>query len=760
MTPQAAATSANGMPEQTKVVLNGNELAAHAASQINFHVMGYFPITPSTAVPEELDAMKAAGVHDVHMIPGDGEHGAAGICFGATTTGARVFNATSANGLLYALEQLPVQSGSRFPMLLNLINRAVSGPLNIRGDHSDLVYTLTTGWLTFMAKDPQMVYDMDIIALKVAEHPEVRLPAIVSYDGFVTSHQKRRAYIFSDRQVVQDFIGENKPGYISVDPDNPVTIGPYMNDDLINNRRQQAMAMVNAKAVIKQVFEEYAKISGRKYDFLHTYRMEDAEVAVFFLNSSFDTACEAVDIMRDRGHKVGAVNLAVLRPFPKEELQAVLKNVKILCVGDRQDTYGTGGGSMSLEIKAALKDDPENKTRVYSRIYGLGGLEIYLEEVVEIIEEAIEYGKSGIKVPYEYVGAFEGDETYKPERVEKPLTAADQTPGIVSVEVDEATGKLKVSGANARKLTQMPKRLAPGHGACPGCGIIPSLNNFMRGIEGPVVVLFHTGCGMIIGSGYPFSAHRVTYVHNLFQNGAATMSGIVDAYKERIRRGELPDRPITFIHVTGDGGNDIGMGPSIGAALRGHNMIQLEYDNEGYMNTGNQLSFSTPLGHATSTSHVGKAQAGKSSHNKDTAQIMAACHIPYVFTGCEAQHVDLTKKAAKAQYYAREYGFVYGKIFSFCPLNWKCREQDARQIMQAAIDTCFFPLYEIEKGVTTITYDPEKKNKRIPLIEWLKLMGKTRHFTKDSYAELLARHEAEVERRWQRLKAMHESPVL
>ena len=762
MSQPAQKTVTPGTAEQIVVVRNGNELAATAANHINFHVMGYFPITPSTAVAEELDAMKAAGEHDVHMIPGDGEHGAAGICFGATTTGARVFNCTAANGLLYAIEQLPVQSGSRFPMLLNVVNRAVSGPLNIRGDHSDLVYTLSTGWLTFLAKDPQMVYDMNIIALKVAEHPDVRLPAIVSFDGFFTSHQKRRVYIFKDRDPVQKFLGPNRPVYTAIDPDNPVTIGPYMNDDLINNRKQQALAMDKAADIIPVVFKEYAELSGRSYDIIHSYRMEDAEAALFILNSSYDTACEAVDILRNQGHKVGVLSLTVLRPFPKQRIQDEFRNVKALCVGDRQDTYGTGGGSMSLEIKAALKDDTSNKTLIFSRIYGIGGNELYLEEVIEMFKETIAVAKKGqIDTPYEYVGAYEGDEGFKPEPAAPVLSVQEQTPGIIKVDVDEETGKLKVKGVNSRKLTEMPKRLAAGHGACPGCGIIPTLNNFLRGIEGPVVVLFHTGCGMIIGSGYPFSAHRVTYIHNLFQNGAATMSGVVDAFLERQRRGEIPDdRKITFIHVTGDGGNDIGMGPSIGAALRGHHMIQLEYDNEGYMNTGNQLSFSTPMGHATSTSHVGPAQAGKSSFHKDTAQIMAACHLPYVFTGCECQHADLTRKAAKAQYYAEKHGFVYGKILSFCPLNWRCRENDARKILQAAVDSCFFPLYEVENGVTAITYDPEAKKKRIPLLDWLQLMGKTKHFTKPAYEELLKKSEAEVERRWQRLKAMNDSPVL
>ena len=162
--------------------------------------MGYYPITPSTEIAELLDEMKAAGEHKIVMVPADGEHGAAGICYGAATGGGRVFNATSSQGLLYSLEELPVQSGTRYPMLLDLATRAVSGPLDIRGDHSDVYYALNTGWLIFMARDPQAVYDMNLIALRVAERADVRLPAIVAFDGFFTSHQKRRVSSFDRRR--------------------------------------------------------------------------------------------------------------------------------------------------------------------------------------------------------------------------------------------------------------------------------------------------------------------------------------------------------------------------------------------------------------------------------------------------------------------------------------------------------------------------------------------------------------------------------
>jgi pyruvate ferredoxin oxidoreductase alpha subunit len=178
------------------------------------------------------------------------------------------------------------------------------------------------------------------------------------------------------------------------------------------------------------------------------------------------------------------------------------------------------------------------------------------------------------------------------------------------------------------------------------------------------------------------------------------------------------------------------------------------------MNTGAQLSYSTPMGHRTSTSNVGSKQAGKVFHHKDTAQIMAATHIPYVFTGSEAYPQDLVKKAAKAQWYAQNEGLVYGKILIACPLNWLSEDQDGSNIVGAAVDSCFFPLYEVEHGVTTITYNPEDKNKKVPLIDWLKTMGKTRHMTKPEHVESLNSFEHEVERRWNMLKAKHENPYL
>ncbi len=744
---------------QTVVVQTGNEIAATAAKHVNYHIMGYYPITPSTEIAETLDAMKAEGEHDIRMIPGDGEHGAAGICFGATTAGGRVFNATSANGLLFAFEQLPVQSGTRFPMVFNIVTRSVSGPLDIRGDHSDIMLAMNTGWIVLLASDAQAVYDMNILAPKIGEDMAVRLPVMVAFDGFFTSHQKRRIEIFADPKAVHDFLGPFVPTVTSVDPRRPVTIGPYMNDpDLINNKKQQSDAMIRADAVIKKVFAEYGKLSGRRYDVLDLYRMEDADSALFILNSAAETAKEAVDALRKEGKKVGLIRPNVIRPFPVAEIREALAKVKGLVVADRQDNYGAYGGAMTIEIKAALQGLKGNRTQVASRIYGIGGKEFFVEDAVDDAARGARdhqdgEGQGSVRLP--------GREP-RGEEVRARSRVAPIPEGRLRVH-PSGNGRGREDrrpGINYRALTEREKRIGPGHGACPGCGIFTNLDTFLKGIEGFVTVLFHTGCGMVVTTGYPYTAHKVTYIHNLFQNGAATMSGVTEMFEERKKRGEIPkDEKITFIMVTGDGGHDIGIGPSLGAAARKNKFILLEYDNQGYQNTGSQLSFTVPLGHSTSTSNYGPFQHGKATHHKDTAQIFTAANIPYVFTASESNPRDMIRKAVKAQKYAEE-GLVFGKLISFCPLAWRCDEKYAWPILQAAVDSCFFPLYEVERGITTINYDPEEKQKKVPVTEWLKQMGKTRHLLKTECRPELDAFQAEVDRRWMRLKEMHKNPLL
>ena len=762
LAPSPTTARAAGTARQKVDFKSGNEAAALAARDVGFHVMGYFPITPSTEVAENLSRMQADGEHEIVMIAGDGEHGAAGICYGAALGGGRVLNATSSQGLLYSLEQLPVQAGTRVPMVLNVAARTVSGPLDIRGDHSDIYFALNTGWIVLCARDPQAVYDLNLAAVRIGEHPDVRLPVMVCYDGFVTSHQKRRIEIFDDPDALRGFLGTRPDFPTPFDMANPKTFGPYMNDpDLINNKVQMSRAMETARLVIPEVLAELEVLTGRPYATLDAYRMDDAESAIVLLNSAAETAKDAADERRSRGERVGVLSPNVLRPFPTALFQRALENVKAVTIGDRADSYGAGGGNLSLEVRAALQADRGNDTLVVSRVYGLGGKDFNAVDAHAFFDAARMAAEAGeVMMPFAYHGATPGQRG-RGARPGLPPIPAEATTGMARVRTDAATGRLSVELEPIWKMTEVPSRIAPGHGACPGCGYFPTFHQISRVLEGDIVVLYQTGCAMVVTTGYPSTAHRVNYVHNLFQNGAATLSGLVEMYHERVRRGELPaSSEPTFVMISGDGGMDIGMGAALGTAHRNHRMMILEYDNQGYMNTGAQLSYSTPLGHRTSTSEVGGAATGKRYHHKDTAQIFAACHLPYVFTASEGYPEDLMRKVVKAQWYARREGLVYGKILSFCPLNWRTTDDAAEPVLQAAIDTCFFPLYEVERGHTAITYDPEAAGRRQPVSAWLTQMGKTRHLAKGAHPELVQGIQDEVDRRWRRLKAMHEHPEL
>jgi pyruvate ferredoxin oxidoreductase alpha subunit len=485
-------------------------------------------------------------------------------------------------------------------------------------------------------------------------------------------------------------------------------------------------------------------------------------VAQVLINSAAETAKEVADSLRADGRKVGVLSPNVMRPFPSEEFRRALKRVKAATIGDRADSYGAGGGNLSLEVRAALQLDRQNDTLVLSRIYGLGGKDFVAADSEVFFNEAAQAALTQQPAQvFAYHGATAGRRDKGALPGLPPILPAQVSRGMAKVTPDPATGRLNVELAPLWKMTEVPGRIAPGHGACPGCGAFPTLHQIDRVLEGDVVVLFQTGCAMVVTTGYPTTAHRINYIHNLFQNGAATLSGLVEMYHEKVRRGELPQsKDITFVMITGDGGMDIGMGAALGAAHRNHRMMILEYDNQGYMNTGAQLSYSTPFAHRTSTSEVGGELPGKRYHHKDTAQIFASCHLPYVFTASEGYPEDLMRKVAKAQYYAKREGLVYGKILSFCPLNWRTADDAAQPVLQAAIDSCFFPLYEVEHGHTSLTYDPEAGGRRRPVADWLKMMGKTKHIVAPANAEVLHGIQGEVDRRWSRIKAMHEHPLL
>lgn len=730
------------MKNQVMEYASGNEMAAIAIKQIGYDLMGYYPITPSTQIAETLDIMRANGETDLVMVAAEGEHSAAGICYGASVAGGRVVNATSANGLLYAIEQFPVQSGTRYPMVMNVVCRTVSGPLSIKGDHSDIMYLLNAGWPILFASTVQQVYDFNIIALKLAEM--VRLPVVVAYDGFFTSHQKGRCYRFENDEDVRSYIGPKQEDYPFLDLEHPITVGSYMNEpDLINNRYQLHLAMEKVDQLLPELFASFKELSGREYGKVEGIHLDDAHNILVLLGSSYDTSIDAIEEMRAEGKKAGAATLHVLRPFPGKELAQLLCHADNILVADRQDSYGAGGGNLSLEVRAAVQKTG-SYARIKSLVYGLGGKDFFKEDAKEMIA----WAEDPSKPDFAYYGVTKGSVTERTsasgaekEMVDEPLFAP-------------ITREQTCIGANANlnAVTAMPGRIAPGHGACPGCGIPVNLNLLLRGIEDPVVFLFQTGCGMIVTTSYPRTSFKVPYLHNLFQNGAATLSGVAEICYRKQQKGEIPPGDIIFVMVSGDGGLDIGMGSALGTALRGHRLLIFEYDNGGYMNTGYQLSYSTPLGARSSTSHVGKEQYGKTFFHKDMPKIMAATGIPYVATVAESNPTDFMKKAAKAAHYAKTTGTAYVKAISACPLNWNDKPATERRVIEAAVNCCYFPLYEVEQGVTRLSYDPEKTGKKIPVLDWLSMMGRTKHLQKEEYKDVVERLQKETDRRFSELK--------
>ena len=743
------------MKEQIMEYASGNEMAAIAVKQIGYDLMGYYPITPSTQIAENLDIMRANGETDLVMVAAEGEHSAAGICYGASVAGGRVINATSANGLLYAIEQLPVQSGTRYPMVMNVVCRTVSGPLSIKGDHSDIMFILNAGWPILFASTVQQVYDFNIIALKLAE--QVRLPVVVAYDGFFTSHQKGRCYRFKDDKDVRDYIGEKQEKYPFLDLNNPITVGSYMNEpDIINNRYQLHLAMEKAGELLPELFASFKELSGRGYGMVNGADCDDADSVLVLLGSSYDTSLDAIEEMRGEGKRVGVATLNVLRPFPSRELHNLIGKADNIMVADRQDSYGAAGGNLSLEVRATMQRYG-CKANIKSVVYGLGGKDFFKEDAKAMLDMV----KDSSTPDFSYYGVtpgMESEEEDSPlfEPVTREKTSINETKVEKVIDNGDTTENgeaVKVIGGSLNGVTAMPGRIAPGHGACPGCGIPVNLNLLLRGIEDPVVFLFQTGCGMIVTTAYPKTSFKVPYVHNLFQNGAATLSGVAEICYRKQQKGEIPPGDIIFIMVSGDGGLDIGMGSAIGTALRGHRLLIFEYDNGGYMNTGYQLSYSTPLGARSSTSHIGKEQYGKTFFHKDMPKIMAATGIPYVATVAESNPADFIKKAAKAAYYAKTTGTAYVKAISACPLNWNDKPATERKVIEAAVNSCYFPLYEVEQGVTRLSYDPEKTGKKIPVKDWLSMMGRTKHLQKEEYKDVVERLQKEIDRRYNELKA-------
>ena len=389
--------------------LSGNEATAIAMRQINPDVVAAFPITPSTEIPQYFSTFVANGDVDTEFVAVESEHSAMSATIGAEAAGARAMTATSANGLSLMWEMIYIASSLRLPIVMALVNRAVSGPLNIHNDHSDAMGVRDAGWIMLFSENNQEAYDNMLMAHRIAEHKDVLLPLMVCQDGFITSHSIENIELENDEEV-KKFVGQYKPEHYLLNDKEPIAIGPLdLQAYLFEHKAQQAEAMKNAKKVIKEVAKEFEKWTGRKYEFFEKYKLDDAEIAIVCMNSTAGTTKAVVDELREKGVKAGLLKLRMFRPFPAEEIAEALQGLKAVAILDKADSLNSAGGALFEDVTSAMYVNKKQVPMV-NYIYGIGGRDtttMQIESVYNDLQEIVKTGETGN--PYRYLGLRKGE---------------------------------------------------------------------------------------------------------------------------------------------------------------------------------------------------------------------------------------------------------------------------------------------------------------------------------------------------------------
>lgn len=366
--------------------LSGNEAVAEALRQINPDVFPAFPITPSTEIPQYFASFVANGKVDTEFIPVESEHSSMSAAIGASAAGARALTATSSCGLAFMWEELYIAASNRLPLALALVNRALSGPININCDHSDSMGARDSGWIQIYAENNQEAYDNMVQAFRISEHKDVKLPIMICQDGFITSHAVENIELLEDEEV-RSFVGEYEPENYLLNPDCPMAVGPYsVTDYYMEAKRNQAEGMRHVEQVVLDTAKEFAELSGREYGLFEAYRLEDAERAVVMIGSAAGTTKDAIDRLREKGEKVGLLKIRLYRPFPADAIAEALKNVKAVAVMDRAEGYSNHGGPLGADVMAALFR-VRSTALATNIIYGLGGRDVRVEDMEQVFED-------------------------------------------------------------------------------------------------------------------------------------------------------------------------------------------------------------------------------------------------------------------------------------------------------------------------------------------------------------------------------------
>ncbi len=391
-----------GIPDR----MSGNEAVANAIRQINPDVMPAFPITPSTEIPQFVATMISNGVIDTEFIPVESEHSSMSAAMGASAAGARTLTATSSCGLAYMWEMLYVAASDRLPIVMAVVNRALTGPININADHSDSMGARDSGWIQIYAENNQEVYDNFIQAYPIAEHKDVMLPVMICQDGFITSHAVENITLLPD-EPVKNFAGDFAPEHYLLKKDEPMAVGPYaVSKYCMEAKKAQAEAMKAAKQVILEVGKSFGEMSGRSYGFFEGYALEDAEVVCVAIGCVCGTIKEAIKSLRAKGVKAGLLKVRVFRPFPAEEIAAALSGAKAIAVMDRCEGYSAQGGPLGADVMAALYR-AKNQAEAVNVLYGLSGRDVQVEDICGLYEQLGKMAQGEPYEQYQYMGLRE-----------------------------------------------------------------------------------------------------------------------------------------------------------------------------------------------------------------------------------------------------------------------------------------------------------------------------------------------------------------
>ena len=384
--------------------LSGNEAVATAMKQINPDVVAAFPITPSTEIPQYFSTFVANGSVDTEFVAVESEHSAMSATIGAEAAGSRAMTATSANGLSLMWEMIYIASSLRLPIVMNLVNRAVSGPLNIHNDHSDAMGVRDSGWIMLFSENNQEAYDNNLMAHKIAENKDVQLPIMICQDGFITSHSIENIELENDEDV-KKFVGKYHPEHYLLNKKEPMAIGPLdLQAYLFEHKAQQAEAMKAAKQVILDVSKEFENWTGRHYDLFEEYKLDDAEIAIVCMNSTAGTTKAVVDKLREQGVKAGLLKIRVYRPFPGEEVAKALSHLKAVAILDKSDSLNAIGGALFEDVVSSMYVTKQN-VPVVNYVYGIGGRDTTEKEIKSVYTDLAEIAKDGkVENPYRYLG--------------------------------------------------------------------------------------------------------------------------------------------------------------------------------------------------------------------------------------------------------------------------------------------------------------------------------------------------------------------